>query len=289
MARTGAQFLARLRVTRRLPVLARLDDGSHLSRIGELAVRIVAAASPYLRRRHPMHRDYRLAITLTDHPAVPPADSSPSTTRRWEHEIAYLALHHTLAAGRVLRSTDPPGLEQECRRLLTVYQALRRAIVAAVDPAPAPTRTGPAFRRRPRSRQICWSTPSTSPPTPPTSSAAHRPRPVANLLPPDAPPSVRQVDPPRRVTTRPTPIRTHADHQPHRHHQRRRTEACDTRTEVVDNSPRTLTPGIEVSRPPVGRGGKHRGGGKQLGQGAVHSAAIGTRALSALSSNMLPP
>ena len=43
VAGTGAQFLARLRVTRRLPVLARLDDGSHLSRIGELAVRIITA------------------------------------------------------------------------------------------------------------------------------------------------------------------------------------------------------------------------------------------------------
>ena len=36
LAGTGAQFLVRLRVTRRLPVLAQLDDGSYLSRIGEL-------------------------------------------------------------------------------------------------------------------------------------------------------------------------------------------------------------------------------------------------------------
>ena len=34
LAGTGAQFLARVRSTRTLPVLARCDDGSHLSRIG---------------------------------------------------------------------------------------------------------------------------------------------------------------------------------------------------------------------------------------------------------------
>lgn len=43
LAGTGAQFLARLRNNRKLPVLARLDDGSHLSRIGALAVRIITA------------------------------------------------------------------------------------------------------------------------------------------------------------------------------------------------------------------------------------------------------
>ena len=63
---------------------------------------------------------------------------------RWEHEIAYLALHHTLAAGRVLRSTDPAGLEQEIWALLTVYQAIRRAMVTAIESRPGtdPDRAG---------------------------------------------------------------------------------------------------------------------------------------------------
>jgi hypothetical protein len=43
LAGTGAAFLARLRSTRTLPVLARCDDGSHLSRIGELTVRVITA------------------------------------------------------------------------------------------------------------------------------------------------------------------------------------------------------------------------------------------------------
>ena len=43
LAGTGARFLVRLRNNRRLPVLARLDDGSHLSCIGALPVRVLTA------------------------------------------------------------------------------------------------------------------------------------------------------------------------------------------------------------------------------------------------------
>ena len=43
LAGTGARFLVRLRNNRRLPVLARLDDGSHLSRICALPVRVLTA------------------------------------------------------------------------------------------------------------------------------------------------------------------------------------------------------------------------------------------------------
>ena len=41
IAATRAQFLVRLGFTRRLPVMARLEDGSFLSRIGELSVRVI--------------------------------------------------------------------------------------------------------------------------------------------------------------------------------------------------------------------------------------------------------
>ena len=55
---------------------------------------------------------------------------------RLEHEAAYLALRHTLLGGRVLRSGDPAGLEQEIWALLALYQALRRAMVTAVESVP---------------------------------------------------------------------------------------------------------------------------------------------------------
>ena len=137
LAGTGAQFLVRLTATRRLPVLARLDDGSYLSRIGVLTVRIITAeitvtcadGTTYTGR-------YRLATTLLDHRRYPAAALITLYHERWEHEVAYLALRHTLLTGRVLRSGDPAGLEQEMWALLTVYQALRIAMVDAAETVP---------------------------------------------------------------------------------------------------------------------------------------------------------
>jgi hypothetical protein len=50
--------------------------------------------------------------------------------------VTYLALRHTLLKGRVLRSGDPAGIEQEMRALLAVYQALRTAVTDAVQSVP---------------------------------------------------------------------------------------------------------------------------------------------------------
>ena len=137
LAGTGAQFLVRLRSTRRLPVLARLDDGSYLSRIGALRVRIITADITVTCADGTRYTAaYRLATTLLDPRGYPALRLIAVYHERWEHEIAYLALRHTLADGRVLRSTDPAGLEQEMWALLTVYQALRRAMVAAVESRP---------------------------------------------------------------------------------------------------------------------------------------------------------
>jgi hypothetical protein len=55
---------------------------------------------------------------------------------RWEHEVTYLALRHTLLQGRVLRSGHPDGLRQEAWALLALCQALRTAITDAVQSVP---------------------------------------------------------------------------------------------------------------------------------------------------------
>ena len=55
---------------------------------------------------------------------------------RWEHEVTYLALRHTLLRGRVLRSASPAGIEQETWALLALYQALRIAVTDAVQAVP---------------------------------------------------------------------------------------------------------------------------------------------------------
>ena len=79
---------------------------------------------------------YRLATTLLDHRACPADALMALYHERWEHEITYLALRHTLLQGRVLRSGDPAGVEQEMWALLAVYQALRTAVTDAVQSVP---------------------------------------------------------------------------------------------------------------------------------------------------------
>jgi hypothetical protein len=137
IAATGAQFLVRLRANRRLPVLARLPDGSFLSRLAGLTVRIIEAHVAVTCADGTRYSAvYRLATTLTDHRRYRAPALVSLYHERWEHEIAYLALRHTLLHGRVLRSGDPAGLEQEIWALLALYQALRRAMVNAVESVP---------------------------------------------------------------------------------------------------------------------------------------------------------
>lgn len=136
IAGRGAQFLVRSKANRRLPVLALLPDGTYLSRVADLSVRVIeaeitAAAADGSR----IHGTYRLLTTLTDHHADPAARLIRLYHERWEIETTYLALRHTLLKGRVLRSKDPAGLAQEMWALLVVYQALRSAMTTAVETA----------------------------------------------------------------------------------------------------------------------------------------------------------
>jgi Insertion element 4 transposase N-terminal/Transposase DDE domain len=137
VAAARAQFLVRLNATRRPPVLARLPDGSALSLTDGVKVRIIAASVTITCHDGTSYGDsYRLATTLLDHRAYPAGALIALYHERWEHEIAYLALRHTLLHGRVLRSGDPAGLEQEMWALLALYQALRIAITDAVTTVP---------------------------------------------------------------------------------------------------------------------------------------------------------
>ncbi len=137
VAATRAQFLVRLTSTRRPPVLRRFPDGSVLSVIGGVQVRIITASVTVTCHDGTSYgASYRLATTLLDCRAYPADALIRLYHERWEHEIAYLALRHTLLHGRVLRSQDPAGLQQEMRALLALYQALRIAITDAVATVP---------------------------------------------------------------------------------------------------------------------------------------------------------
>lgn len=137
VAAARAQFLARLTSVRLLPVTALLDDGTYLARISGLTVRIIdAQVTVTLATGTRFTARYRLATTLTDHRRYPAPALIRLYHERWEHEIAYLALRHTLLNGRVLRSRDPAGLEQEIWALLALYQAIRREMVLTAETVP---------------------------------------------------------------------------------------------------------------------------------------------------------
>jgi hypothetical protein len=136
LAATGAQFLIRMTATRRPPVLARLDDGTCLARIGTLTLRVITAqVTVTCADGTRWSGNYRWATTLTSPRHYPAPALIRLYHQRWEHETAYLSLRHTLLGGRVLRSGDPIGLRQELWALLTVYQLLRHAIVTAAGQA----------------------------------------------------------------------------------------------------------------------------------------------------------
>jgi hypothetical protein len=137
VAATGAHFMARATASRRPPVLRVLPDGSYLSRIGGLDVRVIEAHITVTGAGGSRCGDrYRLITTLLDHRRFPARRLAQLYHERWEIESACYALRHTLLQGRVLRSGDRPGLEQETWALLALYQMLRMAMTDAVATRP---------------------------------------------------------------------------------------------------------------------------------------------------------
>jgi Insertion element 4 transposase N-terminal/Transposase DDE domain len=137
VAATKAQFLARVTAARRPPVLRDLPDGSFISVIGGVKVRIITAEVTVTCHDGTRYGGtYRFATTLLNHSTYPAAALTALYHERWQHEITYLALRHTLLHGRVLRSGDPAGVEQEIWALLALYQALRIATTGAIETVP---------------------------------------------------------------------------------------------------------------------------------------------------------
>ena len=123
VAATKAQFLVRLTAARRPPVLKHLPDGSVLSVIGGVRVRIIAAEVTVTCADGTRYGGiYRLATTLTDHRAYPAGALIRLYHERWEHEIACLwantvtswttfprsAARPSIPAGSESRNSPPP-------------------------------------------------------------------------------------------------------------------------------------------------------------------------------------
>ena len=134
VAGTGAQFLIRATAARNPPVLARLSDGSFLSRLGALPVRIIDVDVVVTLTDGTRNAErYRLITTLTDARTDPASALVRLYHERWEVETVLHGLRQGLLGGRHLRSQDRLGIEQEKWALLCLHQLLRCAMVNATD------------------------------------------------------------------------------------------------------------------------------------------------------------
>lgn len=133
IAATRAHVLVRVKNGRKIPVLARYSDGSYLSMLGALQVRIVECEITITTTAGRHTGVYRLATTLLHHHRYPAAELVTLYHQRWEIETAYLELKSSILGGRVLRARTPDGLTQEIYALLVVYQLLRTAMADATN------------------------------------------------------------------------------------------------------------------------------------------------------------
>lgn len=129
--RSGADLLVRVKAGRRLPVCRRCGDGSWISRIGGIEVRVIRCAICVRTPRGRREEVYQLVTTVTD-PDCSAAELVRLYHQRWEIETAYLELKQSILGGRVLRARTPAGLEQEIYALAVAYQAVRIAICDAL-------------------------------------------------------------------------------------------------------------------------------------------------------------
>jgi Insertion element 4 transposase N-terminal len=86
IAATGAQLLGRCKTNRQLPVVGRLPDGSWLSVLGGVQVRVVDAQITIATRTGRANGSYRLATTLTDAHRWPATALVALFHQRWEIE-----------------------------------------------------------------------------------------------------------------------------------------------------------------------------------------------------------
>lgn len=135
IAATGADLLIRLKNDRRLPVCRRLADGSFISRIGPVEVRVVCCEITITTSTEHRREAYQVITTVLD-PDCPAVEIINLYHQRWEIETGFLELKQTILDGRVLRARTPVGVHQEIYALLVASQALRIAITDATIVVP---------------------------------------------------------------------------------------------------------------------------------------------------------
>jgi hypothetical protein len=166
--RTGADLLWRTKSNHRLEVDERLDDGSYLSKLYEIAnfkrrgvgvpVRVVEYQLDDPGRPQADENRYRLLTTVLDPARAPAGELAARYAERWEFESALDELKsHQRGPRVVLRSKLPDGVRQEAWGYLCTHYAIRALMADAanhwgVDPDRISfTRTLHAARRSVRS------------------------------------------------------------------------------------------------------------------------------------------
>jgi hypothetical protein len=144
IATAGAHVLFRVKTNRKLPLLRRYDDGSYLSMLGTVAVRVITAEIAIVTSTGRRTGLYRLVTTLLDHHRHPASELVTLYHQRWEIETAYLEIKSSVLGGRVLRARTPDGVVQEVYALLVTYQLLRTVMADATSTRPGidPDRAG---------------------------------------------------------------------------------------------------------------------------------------------------
>jgi len=132
-----AQFLIRVNAVRKPAVLAVLPDGSFLTRIGGLRLRVIdAQISITGADGTQISGRWRLITTLTDHRTDPAETLVRLYHQRWEIETCFFGLRHTLAGRTVLRSGDQFGIAQEMWALACIWQILTTVMTDAAATRP---------------------------------------------------------------------------------------------------------------------------------------------------------
>jgi hypothetical protein len=133
LAATEADFLVRLGGNRKPRVLRRYRDGSYLSLVGGLRVRVIECEITISTTAGKRTGIYRLGTTLLDPHRFSALSIVTLYHERWEVETCYLEIKSTLLGRRVLRSANPALIAQEIYALLAVYQVVRIAIADTAD------------------------------------------------------------------------------------------------------------------------------------------------------------
>lgn len=133
---TGADFLVRVKNGRNLPVHRQLADGSYLSVLAGVPVRVIDAKITVHTTAGDHTGTYRLVTSLTDPREGTARQLMGLYHERWEIETTFREIKSTLLQGRVLRSRTVQLVEQEIYALLIVEQLLRTAMSEATNAVP---------------------------------------------------------------------------------------------------------------------------------------------------------